>query len=109
MTRHAAAQVVPTQGQLPNKATNSNAALAGMLGSFLGSLRPSSANLLGTYDGRSAQPWDVTPYGESGPTFNNPSAYVSSAIDGLAYNPTTSSAFDAMANSTVQSDSVGFW
>lgn len=54
----------------------------------------SSVNLLGTYDGRSAQPWDVTPYGDDGPRYNNPSAYVAGGSDGIAYNPPFGDAFD---------------
>lgn len=61
-------------------------------------------NLQGTYDGRAAQPWDVTPAGPGGPQFNNPSAYVPPAYlvaaDGLAYNPPTVSAYDAAAFGT---------
>ena len=53
-----------------------------------------SVPLLGTYDGRAAQPWDVTPYGDDGPRYNNPSAYVAGGNDGLPVNPVNSSPFD---------------
>jgi hypothetical protein len=48
---------------------------------------PYQTNAPGTYDGRAAQPWDTTPFGPTGPQFNNPSAYVSGGTDGLAANP----------------------
>jgi hypothetical protein len=73
--------------------------VAGIAGQVVGAIsnlfgRAGSA-MNGTYDGRAAQPWDVTPQGASGPRFNNPSAYVSSAVDGAAFNPPTVGAFDA--------------
>jgi hypothetical protein len=100
MSRRAAAAQVPTQGMLPNQRADRNyqtgAVLGGLVGAVSGLFGRSSN---GTYDGRSAQPWDVTPYGDSGPRFNNPSAFTlaSSAIDGLAVNPTTQAAFDYAA------------
>lgn len=39
------------------------------------------APLLGTFDGRSATQWDVTPAGPAGPRANNPSAYVADGGD----------------------------
>ena len=53
-----------------------------------------SAPLLGTVDGRSAAQWDVTPFGNGGAAFNNPSAFVSSSVDGVAFNPPSASPYD---------------
>lgn len=70
--------------------------LLGALGGLFGAGRAAAVPLLGTYDGRAAAPWDVTPYGDTGPRFNNPSAYTSSALDGVAFNPTTAAPWDAV-------------
>lgn len=70
------------QANLLNTGLN---ALGGLFSRLSGS---GSTNLLGTYDGRAQQPWDVTPAGDSGPRYNNPSAYVgpSASNDGVVVN-----------------------
>lgn len=88
----AAAAATAMKPAASNSASNIDAAgrlIGGLVGLFGGS---SSSN--GTYDGRAAQPWDVTPTGTNGPAFNNPSAYVAGGLDGLAANPVYSSPYD---------------
>lgn len=100
MTRRAMAGQVPVYAQRPPTTTTAErvslvAAGANAIGGLLGRLTGGgggSVPLLGTYDGRSQTPWDVTPQGPDGPRYNNPSAYVAS--DGLAANPLNASAFD---------------
>lgn len=101
MSRRAYAQ--PMYAARPMTTTQEKASLiaagANAIGNLFGRLSGSgtgSVNLLGTYDGRSAQPWDVTPLGDNGPRYNNPSAYV--ADDGVAANPINISAFDYLDN-----------
>lgn len=95
MTRRAMAQPM-YQGQAGRTAQNANLIGAGLgaLNNLFGRLGGSSGSvpLNGTYDGRAAQQWDVTPQGPSGPRYNNPSAYV--ANDGLVANPAFDSAYD---------------
>lgn len=97
MTRRAIAQPV-YQGAQPNRAAQNASLLGAGLGAlgnlFRGSGSGSTVPYLGTYDGRSAQPWDVTPQGADGPRYNNPSAYVAGGADGLAINPPFNSAYD---------------
>lgn len=96
MTRRAYAQPVYAGQQQQSGRNNAAALLAagvGALGKLFGG-SGSSTPLLGTYDGRSQTPWDVTPQGSDGPRYNNPSAYV--ADDGLAYNPANYAPWDSM-------------
>jgi hypothetical protein len=99
MTRRAVAQPVYANGR-PTTTTQEKIGLIGAAGSALGQLfkgfggGSGSVPLLGTYDGRAAQPWDVTPQGADGPRYNNPSAYVSGGADGLPVNPPFDSAYD---------------
>lgn len=101
MTRRVMAQPMYQQPQ-PGMSTADKVGLAGaalgaitgIIGKFSGG-GGGSVPLLGTWDGRSAQPWDVTPQGPTGPQYNNPSAYVSGGADGLAFNPVNVSAFDS--------------
>lgn len=112
LTRRAQAApvaVAPAAGQGggSNALANANA-IGNLVGTVAGLFRGSgSTPLLGTVDGRSATQWDVTPAGPGGPTYNNPSAYVSSALDGLAFNPPAGSAYDSFAYATDGSN--GAW
>lgn len=100
MTRRAQAAPVAVApaggGQAPSQGLANANALVNLVGS-VSKLFGGAQNLLGTYDGRAASPWDVSPNGTAGPTYNNPSAYVSSALDGLAFNPPVGGAYDAVA------------
>lgn len=98
MTRRAIAQPMYQQNPQANRAAQNASLLGAGLGAlgnlFRGSGGSSTVPYLGTYDGRSAQPWDVTPQGADGPRYNNPSAYVAGGADGLAINPPFNSAYD---------------
>ncbi|PTT21653.1 hypothetical protein DBR12_06170 [Acidovorax sp. HMWF029] len=97
MTRRAVAQPMYQNPQANRTAQNASLMGAGLgaLGNlFRGSGGGSTVPYLGTYDGRAAQPWDVTPQGADGPRYNNPSAYVAGGNDGLPINPPFSSAYD---------------
>lgn len=99
MSRRAYAQ--PMYSTRPTTTTQEKASLiaagANALGNLFGRFTGGgSVPLLGTYDGRAQQPWDVTPQGPDGPRYNNPSAYV--ADDGVAVSPVNVSAFDYLDN-----------
>jgi hypothetical protein len=101
MTRRAAAAspaAAAATASAPKPAGSNTAgkidAAGRLIGGLVGLFGGSSSSNNGTYDGRSAQPWDVTPSGSSGPAFNNPSAYVAAGLDGLAANPVYSSPYD---------------
>lgn len=102
MTRRAYAQPVYQTGVRPTTTTAERVSLiaagANAVGGLLSRLGGSggSVPLLGTWDGRAAQPWLVTPQGPDGPRYNNPSAYV--ANDGVAVSPVNVSAFDYLDN-----------
>ncbi len=98
MTRRVVAQ--PVYSTRPTTTAAERVGLINAAGNALGQLfsgfggGTGSVPLLGTYDGRSQTPWDVTPQGPNGPRYNNPSAYVAGGEDGLPINPVNTSAFD---------------
>ncbi|GKS96778.1 hypothetical protein [Acidovorax sp. SUPP2825] len=97
MSRRAVAQPVYANQQAANAANNAArlnlintgvSTIGKIFSGLSGGNSGGSIPLLGTYDGRSQTPWDVTPEGPSGPQYNNPSAYVapSARDDGIAAN-----------------------
>jgi hypothetical protein len=91
LTTQQQAAATASRNNLLNTGINAAMRLFGQAGSKTGS---TAANLLGTVDGRSATQWDVTPYGPAGPTFNNPSAFISGGGDGLVISPVGTSPWD---------------
>lgn len=99
MTRRAYAQQPVYANGKPTTTTAERVSMIAAGANAIGNLfsrfgGSASAPLLGTYDGRAAQPWDVTPQGPDGPRYNNPSAYVSGGSDGIAYNPPFGDPYD---------------
>lgn len=88
MSRRATAGTVRPAGTAAPQG-NQLAAIVNGVSSLIGSLTGSrtTSNLNGTVDGRAATAWDTTPYGSSGPAYNNPSAYIAPSTDGAAVNP----------------------
>jgi hypothetical protein len=86
MTRQARATQSPTPAQIPAQAVANpyRSVVGDLAGRLLGGLLSSSSASTAT-----------APFTTQGGTINNPSAYASSAIDGIAFNPPVGSAFDS--------------
>lgn len=113
MSRRAVA-AAPVAAGLPPSQYRADAAtgLASVLTAVGGLFRAAAPAIApGTYDGRSAQPWDTTPsYGAPGVAYNNPSAYVaSSAVDGLPINPVGGALFPDYPDYGMSTGGNGAW
>lgn len=88
----------------------------GIANPYVGGIANAIGNLFrgaasaGTYDGRSATPWntDTSAMGGAGAA-NNPSAFIAtSQVDGVAFNPTAQSVFDAFNDQDALASVGGF-